>query len=551
MRRTLLFSPLLLAAAWWPLSADAGGLEIPDNGTEALGRGAAFTAKADDGTALEYNLAGLAEQRGTRLLADANLWFSNYSFQRTGKYPDDPSNPITPWGGKPFPKVSDRGGPFFAPFIAGSTDFGYFKRWTFALGVFGPSAVGNRTYPYSLGYAPNPARYDIVQNRPLVAYPTLAVAVKALPWLDIGLAVHVVFASIDIQTTSLADAIGRGTGAGQCANAEYQPCDARTELQTLGASATGGLGLLIRPKPFIAFGVNVRGPAAVHTSGHVNPQTPRITPNAGFETSPASFDFRLPVVLRGGVRYIFLDGEREAGDVELDATYEGWTWAWGKGPGVTIPTLKAKMPPPGVDLTNVDFVSPHGYHDSWSLRLGGAFNIPLGHKVEGKYDYALPIRAGAYYDAASSDLNLTRLDFDTLAKAAGTLGIGVELPGVTFNVGYAEIFDVSRTVTNGTLRPVNGGLHGTSNDPSGMPYPAVNDGTYSGHSHLLSLGLEMRFDTLFRKAKPAEPSNAAPLPTTESPTNESPKTDTPKTDAPKTDAPQAEPPKAPPPPPAQ
>src|SRR5580698_7547364 len=96
----LLFVGALLGAS----DAKAGGLEIPDNGTQALGRGAAFTAKADDGTALEYNVAGFAQQRGTHLLLDANLWLSSYSFQRSGAYPDDPSNPLTPWGGTPFPK---------------------------------------------------------------------------------------------------------------------------------------------------------------------------------------------------------------------------------------------------------------------------------------------------------------------------------------------------------------------------------------------------------------------------------------------------------------
>jgi hypothetical protein len=65
---------LIVAIAAWPARALASGFEIPDNGTEALGRGGAFTAKADDGTALEYNVAGLAQQRGTRLLLDANLW---------------------------------------------------------------------------------------------------------------------------------------------------------------------------------------------------------------------------------------------------------------------------------------------------------------------------------------------------------------------------------------------------------------------------------------------------------------------------------------------
>ena len=39
-------------------SARAGGFEIPDNGTEALGRGGAFVAKADDPTAIQYNPRG-------------------------------------------------------------------------------------------------------------------------------------------------------------------------------------------------------------------------------------------------------------------------------------------------------------------------------------------------------------------------------------------------------------------------------------------------------------------------------------------------------------
>src|SRR5262249_48422624 len=82
----------------------AGGLELPDNGTEALGRGGAFTAKADDATALQYNVAGLARQRGTRVLLDGNLLLSTLDFQRSGVYPDSQSG-ATPWGGQPFPTV--------------------------------------------------------------------------------------------------------------------------------------------------------------------------------------------------------------------------------------------------------------------------------------------------------------------------------------------------------------------------------------------------------------------------------------------------------------
>src|SRR5882672_7617224 len=130
-----------------PATARAGGLEVPDVGSEALGRGGAFTAKADDATAFTYNVAGFARQRGTRLLLNANLTLDSYSFARSGTYPDDPNNTHTPWGGA-----------FFAPYIGLSTDFGYFDRFTVAVGVYGPSGVGNRVYPLGVQGAPSAAR---------------------------------------------------------------------------------------------------------------------------------------------------------------------------------------------------------------------------------------------------------------------------------------------------------------------------------------------------------------------------------------------------------
>ncbi|MBS2020743.1 MAG: outer membrane protein transport protein [Deltaproteobacteria bacterium] len=485
--------------------AHAGGFEIPDNGTQALGRGGAFTAKADDGTALQYNIAGFAGQRGTRLLLNSNFWFSDYTFQRNGLYPDDPANSFTPWGQRPYPKVTDEGGVFFEPFIAASTDFNYFERWTFALGAFGPSSVGNRTFPSSLGFAPNPARYDIVENKPQVLFATAAASVRALDWLDVGLALHYVHGDLHVSSTTFSDAVARGTGPGQCANVEYQPCDARATLDTTGGAVTASLGVLARPAPFLSLGANVRGPATLETTGDVTTQAPRITPNAGFQPSPATFVVTLPTVVRAGARFVFLEpapnsdaGDTrpppfERADIELDGTYEAWGSAQDDGLRVTIPSITAQNPPPGVNLSNIDFITPHHYVDTYSVRLGGAYNVRLGEDV-------LTLRGGAYHDMSASDPQYTRLDFDTLAKTAGTVGVGFAIQSFDFSVAYAEVFDASRTVTGGELRPVNGTQRGQSVDATGALYPAVNGGTYSGHSRILSAGVTVRFDgLLFRR----------------------------------------------------
>ncbi|MCU1282808.1 MAG: Long-chain fatty acid transport protein, partial [bacterium] len=75
---------IVLAVLGLPTAAFAGGFEIPDNGTEALGRGGTFTAKADSPLAIQYNVAGLAKQRGTNLLFDSNIVIQDYEFTRAG-----------------------------------------------------------------------------------------------------------------------------------------------------------------------------------------------------------------------------------------------------------------------------------------------------------------------------------------------------------------------------------------------------------------------------------------------------------------------------------
>ena len=148
--KAALFVAALAAVLSGAEQARAGGFEMPDNGAQAVGRGGTFVAKADDGTAIYFNPAGLARQRGTRLYAGGNFFFHSFSFQRAGSFPDDPNDARTPWGDRAYPLVSNASGPFFAPFLAVSTDFGTFDRFTVAAGIFGPPSVGNRTFLFGV-----------------------------------------------------------------------------------------------------------------------------------------------------------------------------------------------------------------------------------------------------------------------------------------------------------------------------------------------------------------------------------------------------------------
>jgi long-chain fatty acid transport protein len=505
-RRGLAAAGVALLALSPSRAAIAGGFEMPDNGSEALGRGAAFAAKADDPTAIEYNPAGLAVQRGTRLLLDGHIIASSYSFQRYGAFPDSASNPKTPWGGSPFPKVSDTSGPFFAPFIAASSDLGMFDWMTFAVGVFGPSGVGNRTYPLGVAGAPAASRYDVVQSSSIIALPTAAVAIKVFDGLELGAALHFVYGQFSLTSTSFVD-LGDGP-AGPCVNYEYQPCDSVSRLDLTGTSWAGTFGAMIHPTKTVSVGLSARTPISMTATG-----TATVLQSPLGQPIPApgnvTFENDLPWVLRAGVRQAFRDPDGfETADVELDATYETWGTAQAGGPVIHIDHLG----PAGAAFDDINVQVAHHYNDTFSIRGGGAYNTKLSFGV-------LNLRLGAYYDksATADNPGYTRLDFDTLDKIAGTVGVGLKWGGLQFNLSYAEVFEPDRTVAPGTgeIRPIDGAAHGAPVDSQGHLLPAVNEGIYQGHAEIISFGVVATLDDLFgwKRAQRHEKPKASEAPT--------------------------------------
>lgn len=493
---------LIVAALALPSVSYAGGFTFPDNGTEALGRGGAFTAKADDGTAIEYNIAGLARQRGTRMLLDANIVFHNYEFTRSGTYPGSASDPLTPYAGQPFPTVSNSGGPFPAPFFALSTDFGFFDRWTFAIGAYGPSSVGNRTFsPVLPNGLPSPARYDVTGVNLLIVFPTLAAAVRVTRWLDLGVALQLVYGKFDVSNISFFD-----LGRGKCPNTEYAPCDAGTTLHTDGITATAQFGAMVHPIPQLSLGLNVTPAIDVNTTGQVNATAPQVQPMQ-IDPAPASFHSHLPWILRLGLRWAFLKGSYgrekfEEGDIELDGTYE----AWGQSPegNCTPPSNLPAGAPSGcgdqVNIPNLAFftdINPvvvHNYRDTFSIRLGGSYNLRLPHHA------VLTFRLGGYFDSAATTYKDTHLDFDTMAKFGFTGGLGFKIRGVQINVAYAYIYEQDRNVQNGDIHSING-VNGFGQASTGEPLPVVNNGLYHANSQIFSIGATIAWDELVKRER--------------------------------------------------
>ncbi len=486
--RTAFVASLVGAAlALWPRGARAGGMEYPDNGVEALGRGAAFAAKADDGTAMMHNVSGFARQRGWRLTLGASTAFHSAAFQRAGSYPDDPKDPLTPWGGERFPVVRSTGRPLPIPHLVLSGDFGL-ERLTVAAGVYAPSVITGRVFPLAVQGRPSPARYDAVQAGGLIMYPTVAAAYRLTDWLDVGLGASLVVAKLEATSISSAD-----LAPAICKNQEYQPCDTRQKVETEGSTAAFTLGAMLHPAPWLAIGAQLRTAHTLETEGTVTATAPPVQPG-NIEPGKAFITQSLPWVARGGVRYIGLSGTRQVWDLEVDATYEAWGSALGEGTQVYIPKLST--------FKDIRSTIRLNFHDTVSVRGGGSYRF-------GALGGDLTLRGGAFYDAAATDDKDTRLTFDTSAKTGVTAGVGLAVGPVRVDLAVAQIFHETREVKGGTVRPINGALGGTNVSSGGQPYEPVNNGVYAASTFVLAVGLGVQIDALFAKKKPPPPAPAA------------------------------------------
>jgi long-chain fatty acid transport protein len=474
--------------------ARAGAVDIPDIGAEALARGGAFVAKADDGTALYYNVAGLAQQRGTRVTFDANLFLHDTAFTRAGVYPGDPTNPHTPWGGAPYPTIHDGDGAFIVPFFALSSDFNYFKRLTFGFALYGPPGIGQHDYSGDVAtqvkqpngtlatvMAPSPARYDIARTNLLILMPTWGAAYRISKLLDVGLAVQWVYSRFGLSNANITN-IGPSTCIG---SPDYPGCDSYGQINVSGNTYGFLVSALAHPLPWIDVGLSYRPQIDIHATGTLNAVPPpgqaQLPPTPG-----VNFNTMLAHWVRLGVRATsHYDDGTERGDIEIDATYENWgnrKDRWGRDitdPSQRLDHVYTDQFALGTGVLDVNL--NHGYQDTFGIRVGGAYNWRLSDVSR------LSARLGAYFDSAATDYAHNRLDFDTSSKWAFTCGLGYKLRGFSVHVAYAYVYSPNRNVSdsaNTAVSATNGTNYGAAD-----PIIPVGNGLYEASIHILSIGL--------------------------------------------------------------
>ncbi|MHB8417778.1 MAG: OmpP1/FadL family transporter [Myxococcales bacterium] len=494
------------------------GFEYPDNGAEALGRAGAFTAKADDGTAIYYNPSGLAEQDGLRITLDSNFVNNAITFQRT-----DPTN-----GATIGPAVSNSGPMFIAPFV--TVSYQIVKHLTVALGVYGPPADGQLNFPGETPPAYNaqtsscpspcnlastlvgppqpggpgndPQKYGLISQNILIVYPTLSLAwtplaIAGIIDVSLGVSGQMVYAQTQISQATFDGAIVEGAQGHKTTN-ESPAWDTIASVNVANSPFerfTGIFGLGLRLFDRLRLGASYRPWLPIDQSGSLTLGYSTLFQVAGAKVSgngtkqaadntsgsgPADFYLQMPGEFKSGLGYDFGHGS----DIEVDFDYTQWSQikqlALGPSFAVQTTTPSATTPVPSQLI-------PENFNDTWALRLGGDYRIPIPGPIR------LTVRAGLSYETSVFDgsqatiyPSLSYSNFDMYSFAAG---VSAGFKWIELAVGYTHVYEPTKTVTNG-------GATMAQNVPAGSPAPkpvVIDDGTYTTSYDVLAVGLKLRF----------------------------------------------------------
>jgi long-subunit fatty acid transport protein len=481
-------------------AAHAGGVYVGESGSQAMERGGAFVAKADDATALSVNPAGLAKAERGELYLGANLLDYSLSFQREGAYPmqDRPTQPS--YAGQAYPRVENDATFQAVPYLAGSLRLGDV---VLGAGVFGPAAVGRRAFrcdgslcAFSADGAPAPQRYDIVRQSGLIAFPSLAVAYRLHPRLDVGARVSWGVAGFE----------ARSYGWGAANRGEDPLKDGEMEIDVTDPFVpAAGAGVLFRPTDFLELGAAYTSPAQVRAKGIASATLgPEVSPLGPSELEPmpdelarcekggtraaikTCLDVSLPQLLAVGARFVGRDAAgRERFDVEIDVKWEDWSRASNEYATIDARDTLLRAP---VQVT----VARHGFRDTIAVRAGGAVRLDLARS-------ALTLRGGVSHDTAAAPASWTRLDKDGKARTAFAAGAAWQRGPWRFDAGLAMVLQPRVVVTDVPLilppydRRVQPDVLQPSQHAYNQPYHPINAGTYDSGYVIALLGTTRTF----------------------------------------------------------
>jgi long-chain fatty acid transport protein len=426
--------------------AEAGGLTLPFRGARPLGRSGTFVAGGDDAGALAYNPANLAEIDHFSFLVDGGLVLERMQYDRVDS------------GGSPQPRVNSSMVILPIPTLALTWKPKKHPWLTIYGGVWVPY-LGLSSWPEN-----GPQRYSTISlSGSLLVNLQLGAAFRVHEhvWLGFGLQNMFLRFKSRVMLSACPEL--------NCAP-EDPGFDALTELDAASYFTPSAiLGLNVH-YPLWRFGFSFQLPFFVRATGNVYsrlPTDPFFT-NAHVEGTATKLDFNLPPILRAAVEV------RAIRRVRLEFGIDWEIWRIQEDFTIT---------PQGIYIDGVPGIGRY-YLGAMKVNrsLDDSVALRLGVEAEA-VKRRLWLRAGYIFESsATPEKTTTALSGDGL-KNVITLGGSLRMGPVRFDLGYAHLFTLGRTVPldraeGWQLNPIQPSLN--------VP---VNAGTYQTDTDVVALGL--------------------------------------------------------------
>lgn len=443
---------LAAASAATAGSAWAAGIEYPDNGTIAIGRGGAWAANPSDGMAFQYNPAGLAQQRGWNVMVDARLAQQNVKFTSTSIKGDPATN---------------QGKPFLGPSVAASYGLGAagpFSDLTLALGVTGPSAIGKVEYPKE-----GVQRYALHSTDYFIGYYSAAVAAAWRDWLRFGVTLQAAHGSATFDQAVYSGTFEGANDPKQDSYATFSGSNTVTPAMVAGLTLT--------PHPDWAIGLSFRPGLAFTADGTLKTQVPDAVKDSSKQVGDqAQLQLHFPDVIRAGVQW----RPQPSWEVELDAVVERWSALKEVRVHTKNVTVVTTFDPAN-PIKVPDIVFPHDFKDTVSLRLG----------AEKILSADLRVRGGYLHETSAAPSKYVSVDFPNWARDVASVGASYRVGKAWVDVAYAHHFVQTQTVTDSAVVQQE-----TPAVLPGVPAPkpqVVGNGTYEASMNIVSLAVRVPF----------------------------------------------------------
>lgn len=424
---TLLVAGLLILGSG---SALASGFSIYEAGSKATALGGAFTATADDGSALFYNAAGLSFMTGSRAQADVVLVAPQFKF--SGKLSKTDPTIST---GEAEDKVFPVPGVYYTNNPGGSLAFG--------IGVYAPFGLGV-TWKDGAEWVGRRISHDVVIE---TIYVTPALSLKLSDTFALAAGVDIAHQNLELNKYTPEPQFGE--------NAIHTNLEGSSSI-----NLTPSFGLMYRPNEKLSLGAMYHFKKSMKFDdgdATLDPVAPGADPwgnalvDALGREQKLNTEVNLPYIMSLGVAYTF--GEK----FKAEFNYVRFGWS-------TFEKLELNFANDALDQV-VDF----NYEDSWQIRFG--FDYQASEKLN--------IMAGYVHDKSPQPLISVSPILPDSDRNDYSLGLMYKTGKWDFNVSYMLVVGDERTnIENG--EPVR----------NTTDYPF---GTYSSLANLFGFGVGYNF----------------------------------------------------------